>query len=120
MKQPTKKMTRREALQLAVSYKQDLENKITENHALRLNLQFSEEWLSQELGQEKLAEFKQYLSHRMMETVAAGSVGKSIGHEIATTAAEGADMAGSGIDPNMFATDEADDSDCTKQGELNH
>ncbi|UZT28665.1 hypothetical protein pD_gene0058 [Vibrio phage 033B] len=117
MKQPTKKMTRREALQLAVSYKQDLENKITENHALRLNLQFSEEFLRNELGQEKLDGFKQYLSQRMLETVASGSVAGSIGTELAETAANGADMSGSGIDADMFASD---DSDCDAQGQMKH
>ncbi len=113
-------MTRRDALKLAVSYKQDLENKITENHALRLNLRFSEEFLRNELGQEKLDEFKQYLSQRMLETVASGSVGGAIGQELAETAANGADLNGSGIDADMFAQPEPDDSQCDEQGQSIH
>lgn len=94
MKEQTKKITRREALRLAVSYKQDLENKVTENHALRLNLSFAEEFLTRELGDAKLEEFKTYLNQRMMETIAAGSVGAAINRDLAETAVNGAELSG--------------------------
>ncbi|AUR88696.1 hypothetical protein NVP2117O_18 [Vibrio phage 2.117.O._10N.261.45.E9] len=81
-----KKLTRREALQLALSYKQDLESKMLENHAHVLSLRHTEEFIMANFSEEVLEQYKLYLNQRLMESIAAGSVGREVNQEIIETA----------------------------------